>query len=120
VPASRMAGRAHYARTPKVGVLSGAAPLLDSMSALEVLRRITTGLEDAGIAYMLTGSLASAHHGAPRSTVHIDIVIAGDPNQLRAFVQSLPSKEYYVDLNAALDAHSRDLGVKLKAGMEQC
>lgn len=77
------------------------------MSALEVLRRITTALEHAGIAYMLTGSFASAHHGAPRSTVDIDIVIAGDPNQLRAFVQSLPSNEYYVDLNAALDAHSR-------------
>jgi len=77
------------------------------MSALEVLRRITTGLEHAGIAYMLTGSFASAHHGAPRSTVDIDIVIAGDPNQLRAFVQSLPSNEYYVDLDTALDAHSR-------------
>jgi Nucleotidyltransferase of unknown function (DUF6036) len=102
-----MAGRTHYARTRKAGVLSGAAPLLDSMSALEVLRRITTGLEHAGIAYMLTGSFASAHHGAPRSTVDIDIVIAGDPNQLRAFVQSLPSNEYYVDLDTALDAHNR-------------
>jgi hypothetical protein len=44
------------------------------MSALEVLRRITAALDRAGIAYMLTGSFASAHHGAPRSTSDIDIV----------------------------------------------
>jgi hypothetical protein len=56
---------------------------------------------------MLTGSFASAHHGAPRSTQDIDIVIAADPPQLRAFVQSLPSVEYYSDLGAALQAHKQ-------------
>jgi len=77
------------------------------MSALEVLRRITAALDRAGIAYMLTGSFASAHHGAPRSTLDIDIVIAASPAQLRTFVQSLPSGEYYSDLDAALEAHKR-------------
>ncbi len=77
------------------------------MSASEVLRRISTALDRAGIAYMLTGSFASAHHGAPRSTQDIDIVIAANPEQLRAFVQSLPSSEYYADLDAALEAHKQ-------------
>ena len=77
------------------------------MSASEVLRRITTALDRAGIAYMLTGSFASAHYGAPRSTLDIDIVIAASPAQLRTFVQSLPSVEYYSDLDAALEAHKR-------------
>jgi hypothetical protein len=75
------------------------------MSAAEVLRRITAALDRAGIAYMLTGSFASAHHGVPRSTLDIDIVIAADPEQLRTFVESLPGGEYYADLNAALEAH---------------
>lgn len=77
------------------------------MSASQVLRRITTALDRAGIAYMLTGSFASAHYGAPRATLDIDIVIAADPGQLRTFMQSLPSGEYYSDLDAALEAHRR-------------
>jgi len=77
------------------------------MSVLEVLQRITSALDRAGIAYMLTGSFASAHHGAPRSTQDIDIVIAANPAQLQTFVQSLPSSEYYSDLDAALEAHKR-------------
>jgi hypothetical protein len=78
------------------------------MSASEVLRRITTALDRAGIAYMLTGSFASAHHGVPRSTLDIDVVIAAKPEQLQAFVNSLPTGEYYADLNAALEAHKRE------------
>ena len=78
------------------------------MSPSEVLRRITAALDRAGIAYMLTGSFASAHYGAPRSTQDIDVVIAPSPAQLRAFLQSLPSVEYYSDLDAALEAHKRE------------
>ena len=56
---------------------------------------------------MLTGSFASAFHGAPRSTQDIDVVIAATPEQLRTFVRSLPSGEYYADLDAALEAQRR-------------
>jgi hypothetical protein len=75
------------------------------MSASEVLRRISAALDRAGIAYMLTGSFASAYHGIPRSTQDIDIVITANPEQLRRFVEHLPSGEYYADLDAALEAH---------------
>ncbi len=56
---------------------------------------------------MLSGSFASAYYGAPRSTQDIDLVIAATPSQLQAFIQSLPSDEYYADLYAALEAHRR-------------
>jgi hypothetical protein len=77
------------------------------MSASEVLRRISAALDRAGIAYMLTGSFASAHHGSPRSTQDIDLVIEADPAQVRRFIQNLPADEYYADLDAALEAHQR-------------
>ncbi len=78
------------------------------MSVPEVFERITRALDQAGVAYMLSGSFASAYYGALRSTQDIDLVIAGTPSQLRAFVESLPSHEYYADLNAALEAHKHE------------
>ena len=78
------------------------------MSFLEVLRRITAALDQAGIAYMLTGSFASVYYGSPRSTQDIDLVIATNPAQLRAFIEGLPRGEYYADLDAALEAHKRE------------
>jgi hypothetical protein len=56
---------------------------------------------------MLTGSFASAHYGAPRSTQDIDLVIEATAAQLRTFVHSLPAEEYFVDLDAALESHRR-------------
>ena len=77
------------------------------MSVPEVFQRITTALDRAGIGYMLSGSFASAYYGSPRSTLDIDLVIEATAAQLHAFVGALPNKEYYVDLDAALDAHQR-------------
>ena len=57
---------------------------------------------------MLTGSFASVFYGSPRSTQDIDIVIAVTPSQLRAFVEGLPEKEYYVEADAALGALKRE------------
>lgn len=78
------------------------------MSFARVLQKIATALDHAGVAYMLTGSFASAYYGLPRSTQDIDLVIAGSPAQLRAFAGSLPIGEYYVDLDAALEAYKRE------------
>jgi hypothetical protein len=57
---------------------------------------------------MLTGSFASAHYGAPRSTQDIDLVIEATPGQLRVFAGALPNDEYYVDLGAAIEACRRE------------
>jgi hypothetical protein len=72
-----------------------------------VFERITAALGHSGIAYMLSGSFASAYYGAPRSTQDIDLVIEATPAQLRAFVKNLPSDEYYADEDAAAEAHNR-------------
>jgi hypothetical protein len=77
------------------------------MSVQEVFKRITKALDRAGIAYMLTGSFASAYYGAPRSTQDIDLVIEATPVQMRTFIQGLASDEYYADLDEALEAHKR-------------
>jgi hypothetical protein len=77
------------------------------MSVRDVFVRIITALDQSGIGYMLSGSFASAHYGAPRSTQDIDLVIEATPAQLRAFIEGLPGNEYYADLDAALEAHKR-------------
>ena len=74
------------------------------MTASHVFLRITTALDRAGIAYMLSGSLASAYYGAARSTQDIDFVIEATPAKLEALRQQLPHDEYYVDLMALLEA----------------
>ena len=78
------------------------------MSISEVLRRITTALDQNNIAYMLTGSFASAYHGTPRSTQDIDVIVEATPAQLRGLVHSLPVDRYYSDLDAALQAHQAE------------
>jgi hypothetical protein len=78
------------------------------MSISEVLQKITTALDQNNIAYMLTGSFASAYYGTPRSTQDIDLVVEATPAQLRSLVQSLPGDQYYSDLDAALQAHKAE------------
>jgi hypothetical protein len=75
------------------------------MTISQVLQRITGLLDQNSIAYMLTGSFASAYYGIPRSTQDVDIVIEATRAQLRAFQQSLPPDQYYSELTAALQAH---------------
>jgi hypothetical protein len=102
-----MAGNARFAGVAQSGIPARAIASVIAMSPTEVLRRITAALNEAGIAYMLTGSFASAYHGVPRSTQDIDFVIEATPAQLRAFVMSLPREEYYADVDTALEAQRR-------------
>jgi hypothetical protein len=75
------------------------------MTADEVFRRFTAALDRVGIPYMLTGSFASAYYGATRSTQDIDFVIEATPATLETLTRQLPRDEYYLELNAALEAH---------------
>jgi hypothetical protein len=77
------------------------------MSIQDVLQRIVLALDQAGIAYMLSGSFASAYYGASRSTQDIDFVIHASSEQLGSFIGVLPVSEYYADLDSALEAHQR-------------
>ncbi len=45
------------------------------MSQQELLRTVVRTLEELGVDYMVTGSIASSLQGEPRSTHDIDIVV---------------------------------------------
>jgi hypothetical protein len=55
---------------------------------------------------MLTGSVASAAHGAMRTTLDIDFVIDPMPAPLRAFVQRMLDAGFYASREAADEALS--------------
>lgn len=78
------------------------------MSLSDLFQRITSALDRAGIAYMVCGSSASTYYGMPRSTRDIDIIVEANAAQIRSLVENLPNREYYVELETALEAQRRE------------
>ncbi len=72
------------------------------------IRRVLEALAISGVPYMLTGSFASAFHGAPRTTQDVDIVIAPTLGSLQKLVRQFPEEEYYVSRDAALQAYGAE------------
>jgi len=70
----------------------------------EALARVVRSLEGLDIVYMVTGSVASSHHGRPRMTHDVDIVIDPSPEGLARLVDELVSSGFYVDAARARDA----------------
>ncbi len=70
------------------------------MSLDRILRLLVESLEELGIGYMLTGSLASSFHGDPRATQDIDLVIDGDRRALDALGARLRDSGFYADAEA--------------------
>ena len=70
----------------------------------ELLAIVIGCLDEAGIPYMVTGSLAGAYHGEPRATRDVDIVIDPDAGALDRLLDDLVLKGFYVDRDAALGA----------------
>src|SRR6266568_8017400 len=66
---------------------------------LDVLRNVSMRLESAGIAFMLTGSVAMNYYAQPRMTRDIDLVVALDEVQAETIVH-LFEEDYYVDSQA--------------------
>lgn len=69
-----------------------------------VLARVVRLLADAGIPYMITGSLASSVHGRPRTTYDADIVIEPSREALDRLVSELQASGFYVDAGVAREA----------------
>ena len=67
------------------------------------LGRLIERLEQAGIPYMVAGSVGSSLHGRPRATQDIDVVIAPTREQLDRFAGSL-GETCYVSPDAVRDA----------------
>lgn len=65
------------------------------MNEIDVVRDISRKFEQAGIPYMLTGSMAMNYYAQPRMTRDIDVVIALAPDDVAAVIE-LFGPEYYV------------------------
>lgn len=61
----------------------------------DVLKDFTARLDSAGIAYMLTGSMAMMHYAKPRYTADIDVVVELNSEQALE-IQTLFEPDYYV------------------------
>jgi len=73
----------------------------------EILARFLRVLEEAGVEYMLVGSVASSVHGEPRSTQDFDIVIEKSITALEQLLASLDPEVYYFDPSTARQAYRR-------------
>ncbi|HVE72539.1 MAG TPA: nucleotidyl transferase AbiEii/AbiGii toxin family protein [Thermoanaerobaculia bacterium] len=72
------------------------------MKPFDIARILAPHLNDLGIRYMIGGSVASAYHGVPRTTLDLDLVIEADESQVRAFAARIEA-EFYVDAEDAVD-----------------
>ncbi|MEY2538972.1 MAG: hypothetical protein QOG67_2712 [Verrucomicrobiota bacterium] len=65
------------------------------MNEIDIVRDISRKFEQAGIPYMLTGSMAMNYYAQPRMTRDIDVVIAIEPEDVDR-VAALFRPDYYV------------------------
>jgi len=70
------------------------------VTLVRILRLLVESMEELGIGYMLTGSLASSFHGDPRATQDIDLVIDGERRALDALGARLRESGFYADAEA--------------------
>lgn len=74
------------------------------MSQPELLKKVISVLQQSGIDYMLTGSIASSLQGEPRSTHDIDMVVVIKPEQIHGLASAFESPDYYMDEESMLEA----------------
>ncbi|OHB48830.1 MAG: hypothetical protein A2099_00050 [Planctomycetes bacterium GWF2_39_10] len=77
------------------------------MSQQELLKKVTQTLDDSGIQYMVTVSVASSLQGEPRSTHDIDLVVAIERSDAKKLVKAFPSPDFYLDEGSIVDAINR-------------
>jgi len=76
------------------------------LSAESILRLAAETLDQIGIPYMVTGSLASAFYGEPRSTQDLEIVVPSDEPRLQRLADQLRAAGLYCDSGAVSEAVS--------------
>lgn len=74
------------------------------MSQVELLERVVKMLEEAGIGYMITGSIASSLQGEPRSTHDLDVVVAIREADVATVIAAFPQPRFYVTEEAIREA----------------
>lgn len=70
---------------------------------LDIMRDVSRRLDSAGIAYMLTGSMAMNYYAHPRMTRDIDLVVALTPADTDRVV-ALFEADYYISRDAVLNS----------------
>lgn len=71
------------------------------MEQHELLRYIVRQLEEAGIKYLITGSMASMVYGEPRFTNDVDIVVEAHENDIARLKGCFTEDEFYFSEDAA-------------------
>ena len=79
------------------------------MSQEELLEQVAAVLNDAGIDYVVTGSVATSVYGEPRYTQDADIVVVGSAGLGAKISAAFPSPRYY--------APADDIDTSLKQGV---
>jgi hypothetical protein len=77
------------------------------MSQPQLLKKVIVTLEQAGIEYMLTGSVVSSLQGEPRSTHDIDIIVIIEPGKIPDLTAAFPPPEYYLDAESIRESLNR-------------
>ncbi|MBI3813301.1 MAG: hypothetical protein HY279_02380 [Nitrospinae bacterium] len=77
------------------------------MSQQELLKKVIQSLDQAGIQYMITGSVASSLQGEPRSTHDIDMVVAVQKSAAKRLAEAFPPPGFYLDEDSILNAIKR-------------
>jgi hypothetical protein len=80
--------------------------LKDPENEIDVLRDVSQRLESAGVAFMLTGSLAMSYYAQPRMTRNIDLVVQLNEAATHTIIR-LFEQDYYIDPSAVSRAVAR-------------
>ena len=74
------------------------------MEPSDLLTLLSRKLDELGIGYLVTGSMATIAYGEPRFTNDIDVVISLRPEDITRFCDAFPMPEFYVSQDAVKDA----------------
>jgi hypothetical protein len=66
----------------------------------QLLSLVVTALDNAGIDYMVTGSVASSLHGEPWSTHDMDLVVSIDAASAKKLAEAFRPPKYYLNADA--------------------
>lgn len=67
------------------------------MSQQKLLKKVIQVLDQIGIQYMITGSVASNLQGEPRPTHDIDMVVDVPKSKAHELAENFPSPDFYLD-----------------------
>jgi hypothetical protein len=66
-----------------------------SMAETDLFSVFTRKLEELGVVYMVTGSVAGMLYGEPRVTHDVDIVLVLTPGDVQRVIEAFPIDEFY-------------------------